>query len=68
MTRPEESLRVEVLQKAANIGLPVKADDVHIWRTGESLRIETRYNARVDLLLYSVDLHFYPSASAHVGK
>ena len=68
MTRPDDAIRVAVLEKAANIGLPVKAEDVHIWRSGESLRIDLKYNARVDLLLYTVDLHFYPGASAHVGK
>ena len=63
MTRPEGALRVAVLEKAAFLGLPVKADNVHIRRSGESLRIDLRYNARVDLLLYAFDLHFYPAAS-----
>ena len=63
MTRPEGALRVAVLEKAAFLGLPVKADNVQVRRSGESLRIDLRYNARVDLLLYAFDLHFYPGAS-----
>jgi hypothetical protein len=27
-------------------------------------RIDVRYNARVDLPLYTVDLHFYPGAGS----
>jgi hypothetical protein len=62
-TRPDDALRVAVLEKAAFLGLPVKADNVHIKRSGDKMRIDLRYNSRVDFLLYTVDLHFYPGAS-----
>jgi uncharacterized protein DUF4845 len=61
-TRPDEALRVEVLEKAASLGLPVKADNVHIKRTGEDMKIDVRYIVRVDFPLYTVDLHFYPGS------
>jgi hypothetical protein len=51
-----------VLEKAASLGLPVKAGDVHIRREGEAMRIEVRYIVRVDFPLYTVDLHFYPGS------
>ena len=61
-TRPDDLVRVQVLQKAAALGLPVRADNVHIRRSDDELRIEVRYVVRVDLPLYTVDLHFYPGA------
>jgi len=63
-TRPDGALRVEVLEKAVSLGLPVKADNVHINRTNESVKIDVRYIVRVDLPLYTVDLHFYPGAGS----
>jgi Domain of unknown function (DUF4845) len=63
-TRPDEALRVEVLEKAASLGLPVKADNVHINRSNESVKIDVRYIVRVDFPLYTVDLHFYPGAGS----
>jgi hypothetical protein len=53
-----------VLAKAADLGLPVVADNVHIQRAPESVRIEVRYAVHVDLPLYTVDLHFYPGAGS----
>ena len=63
-TRPDEALRVNVLEKAASLGLPVRADNVHIKRSNDNVRIDVRYIVRVDLPLYTVDLHFYPGAGS----
>lgn len=63
-TRPEDFLRVNVLQKAAQLGLPVKANNVQIRRSNGSLRIDVRYFVRVDFPMYTVDLHFYPGAGS----
>ena len=62
--RPDELVRIDVLQKAARLGLPVKESDVHIKRSNETLRIDVRYFVRVDLPGYTVDLHFYPGAGS----
>jgi hypothetical protein len=51
-----------VLEKAAALGLPVKAEDVHIRRVEDNTRIDVRYIVRVDFPLYTVDLHFYPGS------
>jgi hypothetical protein len=61
-TRPDDLLRVAVMEKAASLGLPVGAADVHIKRTEDDLRIDVRYIVRVDLPMYTVDLHFYPGS------
>lgn len=60
--KADDLLRTWVVEKAASLELPVKADDVQVKRSGEGLRIDVRYVVRVDLPVYTVDLHFYPGA------
>jgi hypothetical protein len=55
-------LVADAVNRAAQMGLPVRASDVHASRTGDRLRVEIIYIIRVDLPLYTVDLHFHPSA------
>jgi hypothetical protein len=64
LTRPDDALRVAVLEKAAFLGLPVKAENVHVKRSNDTMRIDVRYIVRVDFPLYTVDLHFYPGAGS----
>ena len=47
--QPDEALRQNVLNKARELDLPVKADNVHIIRSPEGLRIDVRYFVRVTL-------------------
>ena len=63
-TQADEVLRQGVLNKARELDLPVKADNVHIIRSPEGLRIDVRYFVRVTLPGYTVDLHFYPGAGS----
>ena len=63
-TRPDDALRVAVLEKAAFLGLSVKAENVRIKRSEDTMRIDVRYVVRVDFPLYTVDLHFYPGAGS----
>jgi hypothetical protein len=60
----DEVLRQNVLAKAHQLNLPVKADNVQIARSTNALRIDVRYFVRVDLPGYTVDLHFYPGAGS----
>jgi hypothetical protein len=46
------------------VDLPVKADNVQIQRSADSVRIVVRYAVRVDMPLYTVNLHFYPGAGS----
>lgn len=62
--KAEDQLRALVLDKAANLGLPVRAENIEIQRSPESLRIDVRYVVHVDLPLYTVDLHFHPGVGA----
>jgi hypothetical protein len=61
---PDASLRTMVLEKAHQLALPVVEDNVHIVHGLEGLRIDVRYSVRVNLPLYTVDLHFYPGAGS----
>ena len=61
--QPDEALRANVLKKAAELDLPITADNVHIDRSN-GLRIDVRYFVRVTLPFYTVDLHFYPGAGS----
>jgi hypothetical protein len=63
-TQTDEALRQTVLAKAVELDLPVKADNVHIDRAPDELRIAVRYFVRVNLPGYTVDLHFYPGAGS----
>ena len=63
-TQTDDALRQIVLSKAMELDLPVKADNVHINRLPDSLRIDVRYFVRVNLPGYTVDLHFYPGAGS----
>jgi Domain of unknown function (DUF4845) len=63
-TASDDLLRARVLDKAAQLGLPVRPDNVRIERAPERVRIDVRYEMRVDLPLYTVNLHFYPGAGS----
>lgn len=61
----DDLLRTQVVEKAHQLDLPsVAADDVHITRSANDLRIEVRYRVPVDLPGYTVMLHFYPGAGS----
>lgn len=63
-TSSDDVLRAWILTKAADLELPVVADNVHVLRSADSVRIEVRYVVHVNLPLYTVDLHFYPGAGS----
>ena|ERR1035438_3037047 len=63
-TSSDDVLRTWVLDKAHELDLPVKEDNVHVIRSKEGVRIDVRYFVRVDLPGYTVDLHFYPGAGS----
>jgi hypothetical protein len=62
--QPDAVLRQNVLNRARQLDLPVKADNVQIIRSPEGLRIDVRYFVRVSFPGYTVDLHFYPGAGS----
>ena len=63
-TNSDDVLRTRVLDKAHQLDLPIKEDNVQVIRSKEGVRIDVRYFVRVTLPGYTVDLHFYPGAGS----
>ncbi len=63
-TTSDDVLRTWVLDKAHQLDLPVKEDNVQVIRSTGGVRIDVRYFVRVTLPGYTVDLHFYPGAGS----
>jgi hypothetical protein len=57
-----ETVRGEVLNAGATLGLPVRGDDVHVTATPSGVKIDVLYIVHVDLIGYTIDLHFRPQA------
>lgn len=51
-----------VADQASRLGLPVPVDHIRVTKSEGGVFIEARYFVRVDLLVYTVDLHFRPAA------
>jgi hypothetical protein len=60
----DEVLRSRVLEKARQLDLPVREDNVHIFRSADGLRIDVQYAVTVTAPFYSVGIHFYPGAGS----
>ena len=63
-TNSDDVLRTWVVDKAHQLDLPIKEDNVHVIRSRGGVRIDVRYFVRVTLPGYTVDLHFYPGAGS----
>ena len=63
-TSSDDILRTWVMDKAADLDLPVRAANIQVQRSGGGVRIIVRYVVRVDMPLYTVNLHFYPGAGS----
>ena len=61
---PPEMVKVQVLQKAAQLGLPVRSEQVEVRQASDRISIAVRYAVAIDLPLYSVDLHLRSEAGA----
>jgi hypothetical protein len=59
---PEGVFQAEVANEAARLGIPVGSDQIRVSKREQGVYLEARYIVRVDLYLYTVDLHFRPSA------
>lgn len=59
---PPEVVAATVANRAAQLGIPVHVDQIRVTKSAAGTYIEARYSVRVDMLFYTVDLHFRPSA------
>lgn len=56
-----DAVQNDVVQKAQDLGLPVTRDNVKV-SIGSKVTIDIDYNVPVDLKVYTLTLHFTPSA------
>jgi len=62
VSQTSEIIHDEVVAKGQALGLPVHAGDVQVTRPQNGIRIDVLYIVHVDVVGYSVDLHFRPTA------
>jgi hypothetical protein len=62
--RDDSLIRSSLVEKAEELKLPVHFENIQIARTAETVRITVRYVVHVNLVVYAVDLHFYPGAGS----
>jgi hypothetical protein len=56
-----EDLQAEIYSKAESLGLPVERQDIRV-SVGHTVMINVTYDVYVDLKIYTLPLHFTPSA------
>ena len=57
-------IRSRLVDKAEQLRLPVRFENIQIARTAETAAITVKYAVHVNLFIYAVDLHFYPGAGS----
>ena len=60
--RPVGAVRSDVLNQAATLGLPLHSEDVQVAATQSGVKIDVLYIVHVDIIGYTIDLHFRPAA------
>ncbi len=61
-SRSPGTVQAEIVNKAASLGLPLRTEDVQVSSSNGALRVDALYVVHVDLVGYTVDLHFRPAA------
>lgn len=59
--QPLEITQARIVNKAAELGLPVHREDVRITHNQGSIRIDVLYLVPIDVAGYTVSLHFRPT-------
>ncbi|MGC2323557.1 MAG: hypothetical protein WA463_13100 [Terriglobales bacterium] len=60
-SKTELDIRNTLAKKAADYGIPVKAEQIHVQRSGPELSIWADYTVHVDLPGLPLDLNFHPA-------
>ena len=61
-----DALRTDVFEKASELGIPIKKDDIRITRRGPSFTLEVDYHWPIDLKVYHHELLFHTSHSGEL--
>jgi hypothetical protein len=59
--KSEQDISNTLAKKAADYGIPLKAEQIHVQRNGPELAIWADYSVHVDLPGYPLDLKFHPA-------
>jgi len=59
--KSELDIRNTLAKKAAEYGIPLKAEQIHVQRNGPELAIWADYSVHVDLPGFPLDLNFHPA-------
>lgn len=57
-----DAIQKQILDKARELNLPVTPDQVKVEATGALVTVSLDYTVPVDLIVYTLSLHFSPSA------
>jgi hypothetical protein len=57
-----DSIQKHILDKAQDLGLPVTPDQVKVTAPGNFVNVAIDYTVPVNLVVYTLNLHFTPSA------
>ena len=60
--KSEQDIRNTLAKKAAEYGIPLKAEQIYVQRAGSELAIWADYTVHVDLPGYPLDLKFHPAS------
>jgi hypothetical protein len=61
-----DTLRANILQKADELGIPLKKDNIRITRRGPSFTLEVEYHWPVNMRIYQHELVFHASESGEM--
>jgi hypothetical protein len=64
VTATEDSIRNAVAARAVEDGMSISRSQIRVEKVADLVRVEVIYTVRVEFPLYSVDLHFRPSAAS----
>jgi hypothetical protein len=59
--KSEQEICETLAKKAAEYGIPLKAEQIHVQRSGSELSIWADYSVHVDLPGFPLDLKFHPA-------
>jgi hypothetical protein len=59
--KSDQDIRETLAKKAADYGIPLKAEQIHVERSGPELSIWADYSVHVDLPGFPLDLKFHPA-------
>src|SRR5215813_320771 len=61
-----EKIRVNIVEKANELGIPLMPKDIHITKRGPSFTVDFEYRLPINLKVYRHELVFHPQESGEV--